>query len=131
MRSYPLFDPVKKNKVDQKSETEPEPELVSDSDTIPYEPELDQTPEPTLSEELKQDTKPTKKGKLVTKTYGIKNPAKKVSGRKYKCTSCESKWNSVGELNRHFKEVHPPIQCKICKNFLNTPSTLTRHMFSH
>ena len=131
VQSYPMYH-GKRNNVDQKSDHESESELVSDSDTIPYVPELDTTPKSTLSEELKRDIKPKKKGKLVTKTYGIKNPAKKFAGkRKYKCTSCDSKWNSVAELNRHFKDVHPPLQCKICKNYLNTPSTLTRHMFSH
>ena len=131
VQSYPMHH-VKRINTNQKSDHEFESELASDSDTIPYVPELDTTLKPTLSEELKHDTKPKKKGKLVTKTYGIKNPAKKLSGKRiYKCTGCESKWNSVAELNRHYKEVHPPLQCKICKKYLNTPSTLTRHMFSH
>ena len=127
IRSYPLFDSSAKNSADQESEPEPEP--VSDSDTIPYVPEASQ--ESKVSEESKQDVKPKKKRKLITKTYGIKNPTKNKSGRKYKCTDCVSTWNSVAELNWHFKDVHPPIQCKICKNFLNTPNTLARHMFSH
>ena len=47
VQSYPMYH-GKRNNVDQKSDHESESELVSDSDTIPYVPELDTTPKSTV-----------------------------------------------------------------------------------
>ena len=124
IRSYPLFS-LSKN--DSDSECEIKEPVVSDSDTIPYVPEL----EPPVFEESKHTSPPTKKGKLVTKMFGVKKPGKNVSSHKYTCPKCKGIYDSIALLNRHFKDTHPPLQCKICDKYVNTPSTLTRHMYSH
>ena len=137
VRSYPLFDLSNKNKTKTESTrsstmddyiVESDHDQASDSDTIPYVPDPGSLKD--VVEELKQLPKKSK-GKLITKTYGIRNSLKNKSGRKYKCINCVSSYDSVASLNSHFKNSHPPLQCKICKKFLNTPSTLTRHMFIH
>ena len=128
--SYPLFNVPKNDSVsecDNENEDVPTEPVVSDSDTIPYVPDLD-TP---VFEESKHVSPPAKRGKLITKTYGVKKPGKKMSSRKYTCPSCSAIYDSVALLNRHFKDTHPPLQCKVCDKFVNTPSTLTWHLYSH
>ena len=51
---------------------------------IPYVPDMD-TP---VFEESKHVSPPAKKGKLITKKYGVKKPGKRMSNRKYTCPSC-------------------------------------------
>ena len=83
---------------------------------------------------MDEDVKPGKDIKenivqcgLKTHFVGIKRQAKNISGPKYKCTQCTSTtvFDSLAELNSHFKESHPPVICDICKESFNTPSTLS------
>ena len=113
IRSYPLFS----NTPQPESDSDHPEQDVSDSDPIPYVPE----PTPLQFEELKQDNSPpVTKGKLVTKTFGVKKPCKNTSGRKYKCTKCKDVYDSIALLNKHFKDTHPPLCCKICDKHVNT-----------
>ena len=132
-RSYPLFRMCKKEKITpENSSTDGEfsaPEHDNNSDVKPI-------------EELKQDRKtddsvlepePVPKGKfIVSKTIGVRKGKKKVeSSRMYKCINCKKSFPSVALMNKHFKETHISLNCKICQKLFNTPNALTRHMYIH
>ena len=79
------------------------------------------------------------KGKFLTKTFGVRRPNdqdtskqdKKKRQRRYKCSRCDSVHVGMSNLNKHYKNNHPPVSCKICDLEFSTPSTLDRHMYKH
>ena len=93
IRSYPLFKTTEEPKTNIANSPPPlQPDGESDSDTIPYVPSEndnnDHVPEPV--DELKQILPQPKKGKLVTKTFGVRRQNKNPSKRKYTCATCTS-----------------------------------------
>ena len=62
---------------------------------------------------------------------------RKVGIRKFKrkqcftCKLCNKPFLSLKELNSHHKANHGKVRCAKCGQLFNTPSTLTRHMYTH
>ena len=51
--------------------------------------------------------------------------------RKFNCDECDVQENSLAELNSHYRNTHGVVTCKTCNKTFSTPSTLTRHSYSH
>lgn len=73
-------------------------------------------------------TKQPKKGKLSTRTVGIK---KRIRKRKFKCDLCEYRGKKLKNLNKHYKNKHEKLNCPVCNKEFNTPASLKRHSYSH
>ena len=76
----------------------------------------------------------TPKGSFITKTFGVKNPAKysdKAPKHLKKCPKCEFQTDSSAGINAHYKNSHEPVTCEYCSLNFSTLSTLRRHMYLH
>ena len=124
--TYPVVN--EKLKRDSSSES-PVPDTDTDTDATELyldssEQEDIVTPKPNV----------TPKGKFVTKTFGVKSPAKstdKAKSRKRKCPRCGYLADSSAQVNTHYKSLHEPVECEHCSLSFSTPSTLCRHLYTH
>ena len=82
--------------------------------------------EPIQNTSKTANTKRT--GSLSVTEHGLKK-YKRV--RKFKCKECDFVGNSRREINNHHKGTHSKCYCNTCGKACNTPSTLSRHMYSH
>ena len=125
-RSYPVFQPKKPNRKNKP------PKSCDAIDTAE-----DDTPE-HLPPEPKREPKCNDDSIVIecsvkTKTYGLpkRKQERKVRIRSYKCQGCDKTFSKVSLLNEHYKDSHPPVQCKTCGKDFCTPSTLERHTYIH
>ena len=144
-RSYPMFQPKRKPK-SEKMEITVTDDLTADHD--------DEAPVDTVNEHpsVKQKRGKAHDDSIViecsvkTKTYGLRKPkhddsktvdtgtkpaAKPVRVRKYTCPLCKKSFNKLAMLNEHYRDKHPPLQCKTCNKEFCTPSTLEHHSYIH
>ena len=101
----------------------------SDSDAT----KLYSSPSEPKTTEASKSTGPPK-GKFVTKTFGVKSPAKnleRTTNRKCKCPKCEYLTDSSAQLNAHYKNSHELVVCDHYSLSFSTPSTLQRHLYTH
>ena len=92
----------------------------------PKEKSLPKT-EPIVHERGKP-TKVVKKGGLNLELKGLHKYKKP---RKFTCKVCEFSSESQAGLNSHHIGNHEPVSCSKCSKSFATPSTLSRHMYSH
>ena len=122
-----------KLKRDSSSSSEsPTPATDTDTDVT----ELYSIPSEQEDTETQDPPKPniTPKGKFVTKTFGVKSPAKSVkssTSHKRKCPKCGYLADSSAQINAHYKNSHEPVDCEHCSLSFSTPSTLQRHLYTH
>ena len=121
IQSYPLFQPIR-SKTKPNNDSLNIPEYDSDA-TLP--PEADEKPKDTLLDG------PVKEYSVKMKTFGIRKPVEKKRSRYYRCPVCKSKFGKLAELNRHYKDSHPPLTCSSCDCAFSTPSTLEQHSYKH
>ena len=90
-----------------------------------------QNARPEDNNNTKKDTKPTKKGKLITKTFVLKRGQKPK--RRFYCVvgKCKKICDTRKELNSHHLIAHPRILCNICSKLFDTPNSMHRHRYSH
>ena len=60
------------------------------------------------------------KGKFSTKKYVL---AKYKRRRNFKCGACEVVCHSTKEMNTHYADTHPPLNCGQCRRVFNNPSS--------
>ena len=64
----------------------------------------------------------------MSRTVGfVKHKRKQV----FKCSKCETRKATQGEINRHYRENHTQVKCYVCQQLFKTPATLARHLYSH
>ena len=74
------------------------------------------------------------KGTFTYKFRGIRRKQDKTSitdGKKYKCPSCSTNWDTRGAMCRHYKEKHQAVLCTDCGKQFSSPLTLARHTYKH
>ena len=72
--------------------------------------------------------KPTKKRVFVTRRVELRKYRRK---RSYCCPVCKGKYETLGRLNEHYRNVHKSVKCSKYQMSFHTPSTLSRHMYTH
>ena len=72
----------------------------------------------------KNTQKPKVKGSLRVKRYVIRRPKQKKKTKKYKCTKCVNKYDSIRTLNRHFRKQHRRVRCPDCGKLCTTLESL-------
>ena len=131
--TYPII-PEKLKQKDNKDNFDKDTE--SDAETVLYEAPaiIDDEPAP----EPDSADVSNKKGKFLTKTFGVKKPTElepKAPKRqcRYTCSSpsCKEVFSNKSLLNQHFKASHDLVNCNECGLSFNTPSTLSQHMYTH
>ena len=124
IHSYPLFKPVKAepDKVTDMVESD-----IDTDSTLPAPP--DEYTNSAKPNDL-LDT-PVREYSIKTKTFGLRKPSKKVRVHYYRCPSCKTKYLTLAELNKHYKDTHPPLYCKDCNSVFTSPSSLERHSYKH
>ena len=50
---------------------------------------------------------------------------------KFPCGKCENSYNSQKEVNTHFKETHPPVECDYCDRSFTYPASMLKHQYYH
>ena len=83
--------------------------------------------EPVIHERGKP-TKIVKKGGLNLEFKGLQKHNKP---RNFTCKVCEFTCETQAGLNSHHIGNHDPVTCSKCSKSFSTPSTLSRHMYSH
>ena len=56
---------------------------------------------------------------------------KKKPMTKYGCKSCKFRSSTIGAVNQHYRNTHPPIACDYCSKVYNCPSSLKKHLYVH
>ena len=65
---------------------------------------------------------------FVSRTVGfVKHKRKRI----FKCSKCETRKATQGEINKHYWENHTQVKCYVCQQLFKTPATLARHLYSH
>ena len=82
----------------------------------------------TTSSNNNANRKHRKRGSLNIVHHHRDKPKKP---RKFNCDECDVQENSLSELNSHYRNTHGVVTCKTCNKTFSTPSTLTRHSYSH
>ena len=82
----------------------------------------------TTSSNNNANRKHRKRGSLNIVHHHRDKPKK---SRKFNCDECDVQENSLSELNSHYRNTHGVVTCKTCNKTFTTPSTLTRHSYSH
>ena len=49
----------------------------------------------------------------------------------FKCSTCDKRFPSQGELNSHYRANYDQVKHTYCKKYFHTPSSLVRHLYSH
>ena len=70
----------------------------------------------------------TKKGSLNIKLHAREKPK---STRKFSCSFCSHEEYSQAAMNAHHIATHNDVSCSKCTKTFRTPSSLSRHMYSH
>ena len=99
-----------------------------DNDDISEDNELPVLRDTTTSSINNANRKHRKRGSLNIVHHHRDKPKK---SRKFHCEECDVQENSLAELNSHFRNTHGVVTCKTCNKTFTTPSTLTRHSYSH
>ena len=71
---------------------------------------------------------------VKTKTFSIpKRNATELNkkSRFYRCPVCKEKFPKLAAMNAHYREMHPPLYCKMCEKEFITPNALERHSYFH
>ena len=86
---------------------------------------------PGENEHTKRESKPIKKGKLITQTFVLKRGSRPK--RKFYCVieNVKKSCTTRKELNNHHLTAHPRIVCDICNKLFDTPNSMHRHRYSH
>ena len=69
-----------------------------------------------------------KKRVLIIRKIGLVKRRRKCT---CKCPVCSQSYPTQGELNRHYRQCHNKVACSKCNLMFTSPSTLTRHMYTH
>ena len=85
-------------------------------------------PEGNSSDTVTEDTKLPKWGKLETTEYALVKPKTRHT---FKCSACEVVCHSTKEMNIHYADIHPPLNCGQCRQTFNNPSSLRQHSYNH
>ena len=65
---------------------------------------------------------------FISRTVGlIKHKRKRI----FKCTKCDTRKATQGEINAHYRSTHEKVKCYVCHQLFNTPATLAHHLYSH
>ena len=88
----------------------------------------DKLPLSSFKETADETKKPIKKRVLVTRKIGLVKRRCKCT---CKCPVCARSYPTQGELNRHYHCSHNKVSCSKCNMMFSTPSTLTRHLYTH
>ena len=75
------------------------------------------------------ENKSHKKKTFVTRQYGLNRRGKQQ--RKFKCSVCTKKLDTVREYNQHYLDNHPPTPCPYCPWLFSLPRTMAKHRYSH
>ena len=65
---------------------------------------------------------------FVTRCVDLRKYRRK---RSYHCPVCKAKYETQGQLNDHYRDVHKSVKCRKCQISFSTPSTLSHHMYMH
>ena len=67
---------------------------------------------------------PSKKRHVfVSRTVGFVKHNRKCI---FKCSKCETRKATQGEINKHYQENHTQVKCYVCHQLFNTPATLAQ-----
>ena len=78
------------------------------------------TPEKTPSKQ--------KQGEFRTRIVSIR---RQWDPRAFKCSCCSKRTTTLKELNAHFIQNHRRVNCEMCEEQFNTPSSLKKHKYMH
>ena len=97
VRSYALFQPIKKSPLKTDPSDASEEDYDSDATII-----LPITETPVSNEKMIACS-------VKTITFGIRKHATSKKVRYYWCISCKERFTKLSLLNTHFKDKHPPL----------------------
>ena len=73
------------------------------------------------------DEKPLE-GEFCTRIGGIR---RQKDPHAFKCSCCSKRTMTLCKLNAHFISTHCKVNCDMCDQYFNTPSSLKKYKYTH
>ena len=78
---------------------------------------------------VNKETTTAKKKVFKTVEYTLKRKYSKP--RNFSCAKCANKFETQKELNKHFRDTHPPVKCDLCEKYFENLTAMLRHKYKH